>query len=116
MHTFDEQDLRKIECYVGHDGVYYTVAILAMTRADFRKLCAQQNWTIRASHAGNIPEQKSLYATDAKGHERAAHFYIPPKSRTKRGKQYEIFSYSNTKRGKQYEIFLYSNTEEDNAM
>ena len=102
MHTFDEQDLRKIECYVGHDGVYYTVAILAMTRADFRKLCAQQNWTIRASHAGNIPEQKSLYATDAKGHERAAHFYISPKSRTKRGQRYEIF--------------LYSNTEEDNAM
>ena len=102
MHTFDEEDLRKIECYVGHDGVYYTVAILAMTRADFRKLCVQQNWTVRASHAGNIPEQKSLYATDAKGRERAVHFYIPRKSRTERGQRYEIF--------------LYSNTEEDNAM
>ena len=102
MHASDEQDLRKIECYVGHDGVYYTVAILAMTRADFRELCARQNWTIRASRAGNIPEQKSLYATDAKGRERAAHFYIQRKSCARRGKQYEIF--------------LYSNTEEDNAM
>ena len=102
MHTSDEQDLRKIECYVGHDGVYYTVAILLLTRADFRELCAQQNWKIRASHAGNIPEQKSLYATDAKGHERAAHFYIQRKSCARRGKQYEIF--------------LYSNTEEDNTM
>ena len=102
MHAFNEQDLRKIECYVGHDGVYYTVAILAMTRTDFRELCKQQNWSVRASHAGNIPEQKSLYATDAQGNERAAHFYIQRKSCAKRGKQYEIF--------------LYSNTEEDNAM
>ena len=102
MHASDEQDLRKIECYVGHDGVYYTVAILAMSRADFRELCKQQNWTVRASRAGNIPEQKSLYATDAKGNERAVHFYISQKSRAKRGQRYEIF--------------LYSNTEEDNAM
>ena len=96
MHASDEQDLRKIECYVGHDGVYYTVAILAMSRADFRKLCKQQNWSVRASHAGNIPEQKSLYATDAKGNERAVHLYMPRKSRTARGKRYEIFLYSNT--------------------
>ena len=102
MHASDEQDLRKIECYVGHDGVYYTIAILSLTRTDFRELCAQQNWTVRASRAGNIPEQKSLYATDAKGRERAVHFYISQKSRTKRGQRYEIF--------------LYSNTEEDNAM
>ena len=102
MHPFDEQDLRKIECYVGHDGVYYTVAILSLTRADFRELCAQQNWTIRASRAGNVPEHKSLYATDAKSRERAAHFYVSQKSRTKRGQRYEIF--------------LYSNTEENNAM
>lgn len=102
MHVSDEQDLRKIECYVGNDGVYYTIAILAMSRTDFRELCAQQNWTVRASQAGNIPEQKSLYATDAKGNERAAHFYISQKSRTKRGQRYEIF--------------LYSNTEEDNTM
>ena len=102
MHPFDEEDLRKIECYKGHDGVYYTVAVLAMSRADFRKLCVQQNWTIRASRAGNIPEQKSLYATDAKGNERAMHFYISQKSRTKRGQRYEIF--------------LNSNTDEDNAM
>ena len=96
MHTFDEEDLRAIECYIGNDGVYYTVAILSLTRADFRKLCAQQNWTVRASRAGNVPEHKSLYATDAKGHERAAHFYISQKSRTKRGQRYEIFLYSNT--------------------
>ena len=102
MRTFDEEDLRAIECYKGNDGVYYTVAILSLTRADFRELCAQQNWTVRASRAGNIPEQKSLYATDAKGRERAAHFYIQRKSCARRGKQYEIF--------------LYSNTEEDNAM
>ena len=102
MRTFDEEDLRAIRCYIGDDGVYYTVAVLLLTRADFRKLCAQQNWTVRASRAGNIPEQKSLYATDAKGRERAVHFYIPRKSRTKRGQRYEIF--------------LYSNTEEDNAM
>ena len=102
MHPFDEEDLRAIRCYIGNDGVYYTVAILSLTRADFRELCAQQNWKIRASRAGNTPEQKSLYATDAKGHERAAHFYIQRKSCARRGKQYEIF--------------LYSNTEEDNAM
>ena len=102
MRTFNEKDLRAIECYKGNDGVYYTIAILLLTRADFRKLCAQQNWTVRASRAGNIPEQKSLYATDAKGRERAAHFYISQKSRTKRGQRYEIF--------------LYSNTEEDNTM
>ena len=102
MRTFNEKDLREIRCYIGDDGVYYTVAILLLTRADFRELCAQQNWKIRASRAGNIPEQKSLYATDAQGHERAAHFYIQRKSCTRRGKQYEIF--------------LYSNTEEDNAM
>ena len=102
MRTFNEKDLRAIECYKGNDGVYYTIAILLLTRADFRELCAQQNWKIRASRAGNIPEHKSLYATDAKGHERAAHFYIQRKSCARRGKQYEIF--------------LYSNTEEDNAM
>ena len=102
MRTFDEEDLRAIRCYIGDDNVYYTVAVLSLTRADFRKLCAQQNWTVRASRAGNIPEQKSLYATDAKGRERAVHFYIQRKSRTKRGQRYEIF--------------LYSNTEEDNAM
>ena len=102
MRTLDEEDLRAIECYKGHDGVCYTIAILLLTRADFRELCAQQNWTIRASRAGNIPEQKSLYATDAKGRERAAHFYIQRKSCARRGKQYEIF--------------LYSNTEEDNTM
>ena len=96
MHAFDEQDLRKIECYVGHDGVYYTVAILAMSRTDFRELCKQQNWSVRASHAGNIPEQKSLYATDAKGNERAVHLYMPRKSRTARGQRYEVFLYSNT--------------------
>lgn len=96
MHTSDEQDLRKIECYVGHDGVYYTVAILAMSRTDFRELCKQQNWSVRASHAGNIPEQKSLYATDAKGNERAVHFYMPRKSRTARGQRYEVFLYANT--------------------
>ena len=102
IKVVEPDDLRKIECYVGHDGVYYTVAVLSLTRADFRKLCVQQNWTVRASRAGNIPEQKSLYATDAKGRERAVHFYIPRKSRTKRGQRYEIF--------------LYSNTEEDDAM
>ena len=102
MHPFDEEDLRAIRCYIGDDDVYYTVAVLSLTRADFRELCAQQNWTVRASRAGNIPEQKSLYATDAKGRERAVHFYISQKSRTKRGQRYEIF--------------LYSNTEEDNAM
>lgn len=90
------KELRKIECYIGQDGVYYTIAILAMSRTDFRRLCKQQNWSIRASRAGNIPEQKSLYATDAKGNERASHFYVPQKSRIERGQRYEIFLYSNT--------------------